>query len=571
MKQKKPLFALMFTTALLSNSGLSYGLSGTQLADVIVINGDIRTVDPKKPRAQSFAIRDGKFIAVGSEFYVKQLQGKNTTIIDAKGRTIVPGFTDAHTHLLGGIDLTYGVDLYDIADRSEWLKIISKKDKELPAGAWIVGGRWDVTLTENQELPTRQELDAVVSERPIALLDSDYHSMWLNTAALKQINVTKDTISPPGGEIVKDPKTGEPTGILKENAMELVAAASSYKTAQAQLPKTAALKDIIHHFNSLGVTSVHDMWAGGLDTYQELLSQPYSMRVWFGLMADSSDKQATPESFKRYAKQRDDMNKLSHKQESLWKQGPQFKFGYIKYFADGVLSTYTAALNEPYSDRLDIHGTPIHTQEKLNKLVQLAHNERFPVAIHAIGDNGVDMAMASFINSPSKTTLPDRIEHIEVVNKETIPKFSQYNVVASMQPNHAIHGSYTPSRLGEPRLERSYAWQTLLTSGVQLVLGSDWPTAVETPMLQLGDAVLRERDGKPWHGENALSFDEALYAYTQAPANIAGWGDQIGSISVGKWADFVIINGTVTDPLPQDIRNWKINQTWFAGNKVYQM
>lgn len=235
-----------------------------------------------------------------------------------------------------------------------------------------------------------------------------------------------------------------------------------------------------------------------------------------------------------------------------------------------MLSTYTAALNEPYADHKDLHGTPIHNQEKLNKLVKLAHDQKFPVAIHAIGDKSVDMAVNALIAAPTQTKQPDRIEHIEVVNSKTVPQFAQYNIVASMQPNHAIQGGYIPSRLGEPRLERSYAWQTFLSSGAQLVLGSDWPTAVEIPMLQIGDAVLRERDGKAWHGENALSFDEALYAYTQAPANVAGWGDQIGSISVGKWADFAIIDGTVRDPLPQDIRKWKIDQTWFSGKKVYQ-
>lgn len=569
MQFSNKLTRLSLSIAVSLPSLFSYAQSPPLSADTIVLNADVRTVDPSKPRAQSFAIQNGKFIAVGSEFYVKKLQNAKTKVIDAKGHTVIPGLTDAHTHFLGGTDLAFGVDLFNIADRARWLDIIAKKDKELPEGAWIVGGRWDVTLTEQQDLPTRYELDAIVPDRPIALLDSDFHSMWINTAAMKLLNITTQTVSPAGGVIVKDIKTGEPTGILKENAMELVTQSAIYKKAEP--PKTAALMNIIRYFNSLGVTSVHDMWSDDIKAYQELLAtEPFSMRVWFGLMADSSDSQVIPKAFQHYAKQRDKMNALSQKQEKIWQQGPQFRLGYIKYFADGVLSTYTAALNDAYSDHADIHGTPIHSQDKLNKLVKLAHDQNFPVAIHAIGDKSVDMVMEAFSLSPQQTTLPDRIEHIEVVETQTVPKFSQYNIVASMQPNHAIQGSYIPSRLGEPRLERSYAWQTLLSSGAKLVLGSDWPTAVEIPLLQIGDAVLRERDGKTWHGENALSFDEALYAYTQAPADIAGWGNQIGSISVGKWADFAIIDGTVSEPLPQDIRNWKIEQTWFAGKQVFQ-
>lgn len=535
-------------------------------ADIIVINADIRTVDAMKPRAYAMAVRDGKFLAVGSQAVIERLKGADTKVIDAQGRTVTPGFTDAHTHFLVGTDLMRGVDLYDVADRKQWAELIKKKEKELKPGEWLVGGRWDVTLTDSEELPNRQQLDLIIPDRPVVLTDADFHSIWVNSKAMELAGVTADTPDPEGGEIVRD-KNGQPTGIFKENAIDLIYL--SKKFVSAQPPKAQAMRDVIRHFNSLGVTSAHDMWPSGLDTYREMLKDgQFSMRVWFGLMANTERSKSGPKQFIEYAKQRDDINAYSKQLENQWGSGPQFRFGYMKYFVDGVLSTYTAALDAPYADRHDhFTGHTIFDKDRINALVKNAHDAGFPVAIHAIGDRAVDMAFDAFASSPA--SLPDRIEHVEVIQTEAIPRFAELGVYASMQPNHAIHGSYIPSRLGEPRMARSYAWQSLLSNGAKIVFGSDWPTALEVPMHQLGDAVLRERDGKSWHGENAMSLDEALYAYTQGPANIAGWGDQVGSVTVGKWADFVILDGTLSEPVDKDIRNMKVAQTWFAGKQVY--
>lgn len=512
------------------------------------------------------AIRDGKFLAVGSQEFIEKLKGAQTKVIDAHGRTVTPGFTDAHTHFMVGTDLIRGVDLYDIGDRAEWAKLIKQRDKELKSGEWLLGGRWDVTLTDSEELPTRQQLDAIVSDRPVVLTDADFHSIWVNSKAMELAGVTADTPDPAGGEIVRD-KDGQPTGIFKENAIDLVYLSKNFVSAQP--PKAQAMRKVVQHFNSLGVTSAHDMWSDGIDTYRQMLDDgPFPMRVWFGLMANTEEAKSTPENFREYAKQRDDVDAYSRELESKWNKGPQFRFGYMKYFVDGVLSTYTAALEEPYADRHDhFKGNTIFKQDRINALVRNAHDVGFPVAIHAIGDRAVDMAFDAFASSPAN--LPDRIEHVEVIQQQAIPRFAELGVYASMQPNHAIHGSYIPSRLGEPRMVRSYAWQSLLSNGARIVFGSDWPTALEIPMHQIGDAVLRERDGKTWHGENAMTLDEALYAYTQGPATIAGWGNQTGSITVGKWADFVILDGTISDPVNKDIRSMQVAETWFAGDQVY--
>ncbi|WP_043970261.1 amidohydrolase [Acinetobacter sp. NBRC 110496] len=540
-------------------------------ADVIVMNADIRTSNPAKPIAQAFAIKDGKFLAVGNNAFIQTLATAKTQIVDAQGKTVLPGLTDAHTHLLGGLELWEGVDLFGVNDRQEWFKLIAKRDKELAKDAWLVGGRWDITSLKDQHMPTRQELDAIVPDRPVVLQDIDYHTVWINTKAMQLLGIDKNTKAPEGGEIVKDPQTGEPTGILKETAAnQLVLANPLY--AKALLSGKAALpvvEKIVAHFNSLGITSVHDMWTELATVYPALLESQKQLpiRIRFGLM--TGEDQATKNNLQSYAKQRDEINQHFVQKEQQWQKGPQFRFGYIKYFVDGTLMNYTAALNAPYADRHNFNIEPISSQSQLNLLVKRANDAGFPVAVHAIGDKSVDMTLNAIENSPKHRQFVNRIEHIEVISKEDIPRFAQLGVIASMQPDHAISGNYQESRLGEERLPYSYAWQSLLSSGAPVVLGSDWPTASENPMLQLSDVVFREYNGKTRYSDNALSLDEALYAYTQAPANVAGWGNEIGSISVGKWSDFVVLQGALQTPLNKDIKDWKVAQTWFAGEKVY--
>ncbi|NNP74685.1 amidohydrolase [Acinetobacter sp. Ac_3412] len=540
-------------------------------ADIIVINADIRTSNPAKPKAQAFAVKDGKFLAVGNNAFIQNMTNKETQVIDAQGKTVLPGLTDSHTHLLGGLELWQGVDLFGINDRQEWFKLIAKRDRELKKDAWLVGGRWDVSAMKDNRMPTRQELDAIVPDRPVVLLDIDYNTVWVNSKAMQLLGIDRNTKTPEGGEILKDPQTGEPTGIFKATAgIQLILRNPKYSdsllSGKAALP---TIEQIVAHFNSLGITSVHDMSTELASVYPALLEsqKQLPMRIRFGLM--TGKEQASLAHFKTYTMKRDELNQNFIQKEQQWQKGPQFRFGFIKYVVDGTLMNYTAALNEPYADRLHFNVEPITSQPLLNDLVKRANDAGFPVAIHAIGDKSVDMVLNAIENNPNHRQFINRIEHIEVLSKAAIPRFAQLGVVASMQPDHAISGNYQEERLGEARMPYSYAWQSLLSSGASMVLGSDWPTAPENPMLQLSDVVFREYNGKTRYSDNALSLDEALYAYTQAPANVAGWGTEIGSISVGKWADFVILQGALQTPLNKDIKDWKVAQTWFAGEKVY--
>jgi hypothetical protein len=241
---------------------------------------------------------------------------------------------------------------------------------------------------------------------------------------------------------------------------------------------------------------------------------------------------------------------------------------------DGVLSTHTAALVDPYSDMPDTVGEPFYIQNEINRLVKRANTLGMPVAIHAIGDRGVEMALNAFEYS-NHPDLANRVEHIEVVQPGTVERFEQLNVTASMQPNHGtgVIGKYITPRIGTEREQFAYVWNDFLKGGVRLALSSDFATSPFSPLVQLYDAVFRESpsglyDG-PWYPEQRISFDQALFAYTQTGADLSGWGDQIGSITNGKWADFVILDQRLSEPVGKELKETLVTSTFFAGKEVY--
>jgi len=533
------------------------------MADAIVVNADVRTCDPAKPRAEAFAIKNGKFMAVGSTEFIESLGGARR--IDLRGATVLPGIIDAHTHLVFGVELAMGVDLFEVAHKSAWLAAIAKTAKTLPANSWLFGGRWDLTILkgETQELPSLEDVDAATGDVPMVLRDIDFHSLWLNSAAMRAIGVDKHTAAPEGGEIVRDSK-GNLTGEFKETATSMVEDHAAFRAAHRLTP--AGLRNVFAHFNSVGITAVHDM-CPDFDLWEEVLAEnePIPLRLWFGLMLLSPDQRQQADFPWLYTQKKAELSALAKR------NGHSFEFGYIKFMVDGTLANYTAALEEAYSDRCVDHfrGEPITQQDELSRLVAAANTAGFPVSVHAIGDRGVKMALSAFEASPTKPEFPNRIEHIESIKPEDLPRFSAAGVVASVQPNHAIAGEYQEARLGPERLPLSYAWQTLLSSGARVVLGSDWPTALETPVSQLNSAVLRRKRGRAWYVQNALSFDEALYAYTQAPADMCGWGSDIGSISARKSADFVVLPAQLTDLDAQKFEEWHVAETWIGGKCVY--
>tara|TARA_Y100000746_G_scaffold102402_1_gene87404 strand:- start:2700 stop:4385 length:1686 start_codon:yes stop_codon:yes gene_type:complete len=556
----KKFFSALSLTSILLTAQL------TANPDVIVINADVRTSDKSNGRASAFAVKDSKFIAVGNTETILSMAGDSTKIIDANGSTVVPGFIDSHTHLSSGAKIVTGINLSEIREKAVWLEMIKERVKTMQPGEWLLGGRWDYTF-ENKGYPTRWELDSVAPNNPVALSDIDGHSMWVNTMAIELSGIEADSEVPMGGQIVLN-EEGVPTGILLEGAMELVWQNESY-VRDSDLARNE-IEQVIDYATSLGITSVHDMSSRiELNKYKELAAdQKLNLRIFWGEHSKfSQEDDSTNQNNLIY--QLIDQYKV-HDDEF----GPMIEYGFIKYVIDGVLSTHTAALVDPYTDRPDVIGEPFYIQNELNFLVKRANSLGMPVAIHAIGDRGVQMALNAFEFS-NHLNLANRVEHVEVIQPGTVERFRELNVTASMQPNHGtgVIGKYITPRIGTEREKFAYVWNDFLKGGVRLALSSDFATSPFSPLVQLFDAVFRESpsglyDGA-WYPEQRISFDEALYAYTQIGADLSGWGEEIGSITNGKWADFVILNQRLNDPVGRELKDTLVSSTFFAGKEVY--
>ena len=556
----KKFFSALSLTSILLTAQL------TANPDVIVINADVRTSDKSNGRASAFAVKDSKFIAVGNTETILSMASDSTKIIDANGSTVVPGFVDSHTHLSSGAKIVTGINLSEIREKAVWLEMIKERVKTMQPGEWLLGGRWDYTF-ENKGYPTRWELDAVAPNNPVALSDIDGHSMWVNTMAIELSGIEADSEVPMGGQIVLN-EEGVPTGILLEGAMELVWQNESY-VRDSDLARNE-IEQVIDYATSLGITSVHDMSSRiELNKYKELAAdQKLNLRIFWGEHSKfSQEDDSTNQNNLIY--QLIDQYKV-HDDEF----GPMIEYGFIKYVIDGVLSTHTAALVDPYTDRPDVIGEPFYIQNELNFLVKRANSLGMPVAIHAIGDRGVQMALNAFEFS-NHLNLANRVEHVEVIQPGTVERFRELNVTASMQPNHGtgVIGKYITPRIGSEREKFAYVWNDFLKGGVRLALSSDFATSPFSPLVQLFDAVFRESpsglyDGA-WYPEQRISFDEALYAYTQIGADLSGWGEEIGSITNGKWADFVILNQRLNDPVGRELKDTLVSSTFFAGKEVY--
>ncbi|AHK46701.1 MULTISPECIES: amidohydrolase [unclassified Ensifer] len=571
MRTKKSpvlLHQLLAGTMLAALAAGSSSTAANAAADLIAVNGDVRTVDPNTPRVEAFAVEGGKFVAVGTSAEIRSLADDKTTVLDLGGKTVTPGFIDGHTHLTSGTDYVTGVDLSYIPDKETWLKKIKEADERLPPGVWITGGGWDYTLKEGK-LPTKEDIDAVVKDRPVVLRDIDFHSIWVNTKALEIGGVTAKSEVPAGGEVVVDAKTGEPTGILLEGAGDLI---TNKKPAYSDKERAEALLQTVKFANSVGLTGVHDMSsiAAVYDYLKLVEDKNLSLRVWYGFFEDKAA------NIPAAAKDREAVDSRVAASGETKVKGPLLTVGYAKSVVDGVLSTHTAYLLENYSDRTGWKGEPFQSEADLSALIKAANDNGFPTAVHAIGDAGVQMTLNAFEKGQSPGKYPNRVEHIEIISPPDIERFKKLGIVASMQPNHATGtiGKYITERVGHERENHAYVWKSMLQHKVPVVFGSDWATSPLSPLTQINDAVFRESpfglgDG-PWHPEQAVTFDEALFAYTQAGANMTPWANEIGSISTGKWADFVVLDAKLPDPVDRSIRKRHVEATYVAGTEVYR-
>lgn len=567
MTTRLPLRAAFPALVLAVASGCA-GPSEPEPVDLVVRGGAIHTADARNPVAEALAVRDGRFVFVGDAREAERWIGEATDVIELDRRAVIPGLIDGHVHLESGLSLIRGVDLTGIADRDEWMRRIAARAAELGPGAWIVGGRWDHTLSGG-EFPSLEELDPVTPENPVLLSDIDGHTAWANSLALEIAGVDATTPDPPGGRILRY-ASGDPTGILLETAGGLV---EEHVPPLSSDEEREIMRQTFRAAARLGLTGVHTM--AGLDRIPAYVGfgadGELPLRVWYGAFG-------AEDRVDELAGARDDAR--SALATVTAERGPTFEVGYAKLMADGVLSARTAALLAPYADAPDESGFMVTEFDDLAGAVTRIHEAGFPVAIHAIGDRAVRVSLDAFERAASsgpRPELADRIEHIEVLDPEDAPRFEELGVLASFNPHHCITGIdvYNTDRLGESRAAWSFAWGAVRDAGATLVFGSDWATAPLDPLRQLYAATVREKPagGPPggWHPGQRVSWGEALTAYTLAPAAASGWDSEIGSIEVGKWADFVVLNGAVPDPPDASILELRVDSTWLGGAPTYQV
>ncbi|CUU03185.1 hypothetical protein JGI2_00954 [Candidatus Kryptobacter tengchongensis] len=526
-------------------------------ADLIFINGKIWTVDKTKPVAQAVAVLGDKIIAVGSNSEIKKLAGKNTQIVDLKGKLMLPGFIDDHTHFVSGGFQLMSVDLRDAKTPDEFALRIKEYAEKKP-GKWITGGDWDHELWGG-ELPRKEWIDQYTQNTPVFVTRYDGHMGLANSLALKLAGVTKETPDPPGGLIVRDEK-GEPTGILKDEAMSLIYRIIPEPSLEERIN---AIKLALEEAKKLGLTGIHDIGTvEDFKAYQELYKKgELTIRVFLRLPISQW--------------------------EELAKVGIQVPFGneYIrigslKAYADGSLGSMTALFFDPYDENPNTKGlaTDIVIDGRLEKWAIEADKAKLQLSIHAIGDSANSLVLSLFEKIVRENPAWDRrfrIEHAQHIHPKDFARFKDLNVIASMQPYHAIDdGRWAEKRIGKERCKTSYAFRTFIDNGVKLCFGSDWNVAPLSPILGIYAAVARQTlDGKHpegWFPEQKISVAEAVECYTINNAYAEFAENEKGSITPGKLADFVVLSDNIFNIPPEKIKDVKVLMTVLGGKIIYK-
>lgn len=526
-------------------------------ADLVIINANIRTMDEKKPRAESIAVLGNKIIAVGSNADTQPLIGKTTKVIDEKGRLVLPGFNDSHIHFMDGGAGLSSVDLRDAKTPQEFVERIKNFAAQQPKGRWILNGNWDHENWTPNNLPTAAMIDAVTPDNPVFINRLDGHMALANSLAMKLAGVDKNTKTPDGGEIVRD-ANGNPTGVLKDAAMNFVYQVIPEMPFDQKLEVAEAASN---YAASLGVTSVQDMSAGtDVGVYQELLRQG-KLKTRIYAVSTLNDWERWRRTGVTYAF-----------------GNATLRVGGLKGFADGSLGSTTAWFYEPYLDKPDSKGFPLIEMSKAFEFVRDADKADLQVMIHAIGDRANDEILKIYQRVEKENGAKDRrfrIEHAQHLNPDLIRRFASAKVIASMQPYHAIDdGRWAYKRLDDKRLRGTYAFRSLLDSGATLAFGTDWFVAPLNPMLGIYAAVTRrtldDKNPNGWIPEQKITVEEAVRAYTLGSAFAEFQENVKGTLSVGKLADFVILSDDIFSINPNDIGKTKILTTVMDGHIVFQ-
>ncbi len=528
--------------------------------DLLLLNAHIVTMNDKQLSAQAMAIRGDRIVWVGSSDEAKRLYPKPMRTMDLQGATILPGIIDAHTHLINLGESLVRLNLKDIPTEKEIIERVKQRAASAAPGEWILGWGWDEGKWASN-YPTNQALSAATPNNPVFLVGLHTFAAWANQRALELAGVKKDTKDPENGKILRDERTGEPTGILLNHAQELVSKHIPPMTlVQAKRAMQLAARECVRN----GLTSVHEAKVTPLmvQAFRELVSEGHMpLRVY--AMLDGADKSLVEEWLNR---------------------GPaidphhQFTIRSFKLFADGALGSRGAALLESYSDAPQTKGLMTTPESDIFNLTHRALQAGFQVCTHAIGD----AANRSTLNAyeQAEKAVPDahdprlRIEHAQVLAPEDIPRFAKLGVIASMQPTHATSDMpWAEKRLGPERVKYAYAWRSVKDSGAHLPLSSDFPGETLNPFYGIYAAITRQDPQRNppggWHPEQRLTLEEVLRGYTVEAAYAEFEERNKGSIEKGKLADLTVISKDITKIPPPEILSIRVLKTFVGGKVVY--
>jgi predicted amidohydrolase YtcJ len=534
-------------------------------ADLVIINGKVLTIDKDNPISQAVAIKGEKIIAVGTTTEVSVMIEKGSTkVIDAAGRLIVPGFNDAHVHF-GPLDPDY-VELRYTTDPAVITQKVKAQVAKSRPGEIIKGGHWEHEMFIDKKWPAKELIDKVSPNNPVVLSRADGHSILVNSSVLKASGITKDTPDPFGGVIQKDPSTGEPTGIIKENAEALI------KTGEIKPVRTAGEESArlwqgyllaLKEARELGVTSVQVPGAADFDAYEKLRKDgELTCRIDIGksLTGDSLLLKKYLELEKHYPK------------EANW-----IRFGYLKAFMDGTIGSGTALMFEPFTDNPSTSGLAMMPYEEMEKMVIIADKMGFQIGIHAIGDKANNWVLNAYEKAEELNGKRDsrhRIEHAQTLQTSDITRFASLEVIASMQPTHCISDKkFCEKRIGSERAKGAYAWKSLADAGAILAFGTDYQVEPLNPMEGLYASVTRKdrlgEEGDGWHSEQKIKMEDAIKYYTLGSAYSQFMEDRKGMIKTGFLADIVILDKDLLTIPENEIMKTKVDYTIIGGKIVY--
>jgi predicted amidohydrolase YtcJ len=574
---RRPALVLISVLAVAIGGVLSPGPGRAQQqppADLLILNGKVYRGAGSTSFSEAVAVRGNAIAAVGSSADLSGFRGPKTLVLDAAGRAVVPGFNDVHTHLLnGGLEME-NVSLQGAATLTEVQNRIQTFAREHADRSWIRGRGWGYGAFPG-DVPTKQQLDAVVPDRPAVMRCFDGHSIWVNSKALAAAGITKNTADPPRGVIVRDPATGEPTGLLKETAaMDLVNRVIPPPTPAEQ---RRAIERASEEALRFGVTSITEA-AGNpadFDGYDQVRREgALKLRVYYSMLVNPGMTEADADAL-----------------DAVWKKHPDgdwLKTGLIKMFMDGVIETNTAFMLDPYVN-VPTTGTPNYTPQEFSRMVRMLDRRGWQIMVHGLGDGAVREVLDGFADVAKANPLPrrgrrHRVEHIETINPADIPRFGGLGVIASMHPG----GGFTPppsatarpggrgggiggvwaANIGPERAARGGMWKSIRDAGGHVVFGSDWPVASLDAFSRI--TSIANRTPRPGGTDQRLSFPQAIDGYTSEAAYASFDETRKGTLEPGKLADIVVLGSDVFGEPPATREAAAVYATIVDGKIAYK-